>query len=147
MRSLLIFLFLCRESNKLLTPNFAVCENHKGIQMLSPLRVPLPKRCQLSHAARAYRSSPSCPSLPTIPTCPAPTCPCARTPPNLDIDRARPLRNTMAPHAQHLVIFSGQRDWTIRIEDDGVDTGWGELGRGVKQMMSAREGGEFADVS
>jgi hypothetical protein len=113
------------------------------IQAMAPLRLRTPNLSRL----RSYPTSASLLSLLTTSTCPSPTCPCAATPPDLDIDRVRPLNNTMAPYTQHLAICTGQRDWTSRIEDDGADTGWGELGRGVKRMMSAREGGEFVDVS
>jgi hypothetical protein len=98
-------------------------------------------------AIRAYSTTRSCFSIPTVQKCPEPTCPCSATPSGLDIDHKRSLSNTMAPYSQHLVIFTGRRDWTSRIENDGIDTGWGDLGRGVKNMMSPREHGEFVDVS
>lgn len=90
-------------------------------------------------------SSPPAPAFPVTPSCPAPTCACAETPPGLEIDHEQDLNGTMAPYAQQVVIATGQGDWRSRIEEDGVDEGWGMLGRGVKGLIG--RGGRFADVS
>lgn len=65
-------------------------------------------------------------------------------PEGLPIDYEQPLNGTMAAYAQHLLICTGQRDWTSRIEDDGKGTAWGDLARGLKQLKG--RGGRFADV-
>jgi len=39
-------------------------------------------------------------------------------PPNLDIDREKPLDGTMATYAEQVVIHTGRSDWASRIEDD-----------------------------
>ncbi|KAF7713455.1 Uncharacterized protein PECH_001229 [Penicillium ucsense] len=49
----------------------------------------------------------------------------------------------MAAYAQQLIVCTGQRDWTSRIEDDGKEQGWGALVRGLKQMMG--RGGPYLD--
>lgn len=61
---------------------------------------PLPPTSSLHH----HHRGPS--SLTTTSTCPAPTCLCAATPSDLDIDRVRLLRNTMAPYIDMLVTNS-----------------------------------------
>lgn len=52
---------------------------------------------------------------------------------------------TMAPYAQQVLISTGQPNWRSRIEEDGVDQGWGTLVRGLKGLIG--RGGKFADVS
>ena len=51
----------------------------------------------------------------------------------------------MAAYAQQIVVCTGQRDWTSRIEDDGKEQGWGEFVRGLRRLMG--RGGPYADVS
>jgi hypothetical protein len=85
--------------------------------------------------------------FPITRTCPSPTCACAPTPPmpeGLPIDREHPLNATMAAYTQQVLISTGQDDWTSRIEEDGVGTSWGSLGRGLKGLIS--RGGKYADV-
>ena len=82
--------------------------------------------------------------FPTTPTCPEPTCSCAETPPGLDIDRERSLSGSMAGYSQQVLIATGQPDWRSRIEEDGVDEGWGILGRGLKGLIG--RGGKYSDV-
>ncbi|OAT12338.1 hypothetical protein BDBG_17658 [Blastomyces gilchristii SLH14081] len=86
------------------------------------------------------------PPFPITPSCPEPTCPCAPTPKmpqGLEIDHERDLNGTMAPYSQQVLILTGQRDWRSRIEEDGVDEGWGMLGRGLKGLIG--RGGRYAD--
>ncbi|KAL9623312.1 MAG: hypothetical protein Q9160_002419 [Pyrenula sp. 1 TL-2023] len=49
----------------------------------------------------------------------------------------------MAAYTQHVVVSTGQSDWTSRIEDDGAGSGWGQLVRKLKQKLG--RGGEFAN--
>ncbi|PWY94022.1 sucrose cleavage family protein [Aspergillus sclerotioniger CBS 115572] len=59
------------------------------------------------------------------------------------IDYDQPLNGTMAAYAQQLLVCTGQPDWTSRIEEDGQDTNWGELVRGLKRLLG--RGGKYAD--
>lgn len=61
------------------------------------------------------------PPFPVLSTCPAPTCPCAPTPSDLDIDRTTPLNGTAPAYSQHLLLSTGHADWPSRIEDDTTD--------------------------
>lgn len=61
------------------------------------------------------------------------------------IDYDQPLNGTMAAYAQQLLICTGQRDWTSRIEEDGQGQSWGEMVRGLKSLLG--RGGKYADVS
>jgi hypothetical protein len=65
-------------------------------------------------------------------------------PVGLPIDHEHPLNATMAAYTQHVIIATGKRDWSSRIEDDGVGESWGALGRGLKGLMG--RGGRFSDV-
>ena len=56
-------------------------------------------------------------TVPSVDTCPSPTCSCAEMP-ELDIDRMKPLVNTISPHAKHVVVHTGREDWAKRIEED-----------------------------
>jgi hypothetical protein len=96
-----------------------------------------------SSAAGRRRIDPA-PPFPTIPTCPEPTCSCAKTPSNLDIDHERNLNGSMAGYSQQVIIATGQSDWRSRIEEDGVNEGWGILGRGLKGLVG--RGGKYSDV-
>lgn len=51
----------------------------------------------------------------------------------------------MAAYAQQVLISTNQSDWSSRIEDDGVDKGWGKLIRGLKGLLG--RGGRYMDVS
>ena len=65
-------------------------------------------------------------------------------PEDLTIDYDQPLNGTMAAHAQQMVICTGQRDWTSRIENDGENKSWGELVRALRRLLL--RGGQYADV-
>lgn len=87
------------------------------------------------------------PPFPVTKFCPEPTCDCPPTPSlpeGLSIDHDQQLNGTMAAYAQQLLVCTGQRDWTSRIEDDGENEGWGNLVRGLKQLMG--RGGPYLDV-
>lgn len=88
------------------------------------------------------------PPFPVTKTCPEPRCSCPPTPSlpeGLLLDYDHPLSGTMAAYAQQIVICTGQRDWTSRIENDGENQSWGDLVRGLKGLMG--RGGPYADVS
>ncbi|CEO58405.1 hypothetical protein PMG11_03134 [Penicillium brasilianum] len=81
------------------------------------------------------------PPFPVTKTCPEPSCNCPPTPAmpeGLPLDHEHALNGTMAAYAQQLVVCTGQRDWTSRIEDDGEHQGWGSLVRGLKRLMGRR---------
>ncbi|KAF2742933.1 hypothetical protein M011DRAFT_411675 [Sporormia fimetaria CBS 119925] len=86
--------------------------------------------------ARRYGSQ-----LQHIPTCPSPTCPCAPTPQDLDIDRKTPLLHTMAAYTEQLFICTGRNDWTSRVEDEPSSAG--DFVRGVKGIIG--RGGKAFD--
>ncbi|KZM24645.1 aminoacyl-tRNA editing [Ascochyta rabiei] len=81
-------------------------------------------------------------SIPYTESCPAPTCACASTPADLDIDRKTPLLNTMAPYAEQVLICTGKEDWTSKLEDEGGATG--EFVKGLKGVIG--KGGPAFDV-
>lgn len=81
-------------------------------------------------------------SIPYTPTCPAPTCPCASTPPDLDIDRKTPLLNTMASYTEQVLICTGKEDWSSRIEDEQSSAG--AFVRGLRAEIG--KGGKGFDV-
>ncbi|KAK5056653.1 hypothetical protein LTR84_012185 [Exophiala bonariae] len=83
------------------------------------------------------------PPFPVIPTCPSPTCQCSPTPADLDIDRTRDLNGSMSPYAQHLLISTGRKDWTSRIEDERDTAPWGRFTAEMKAILG--RGGEFHD--
>ncbi|KAJ5669196.1 hypothetical protein N7462_010266 [Penicillium macrosclerotiorum] len=86
------------------------------------------------------------PPFPVTKTCPEPTCTCPATPDmpeGLPIDHDQALNGTMAAYAQQLLICTGQRDWTSRIENDGEKQAWGDLVRGLKRLMG--RGGPYLD--
>lgn len=88
------------------------------------------------------------PPFPVTKTCPEPSCNCPPTPAlpeDLPIDHEQALNGTMAAYAQQLLVCTGQPDWTSRIEDDGENTGWGNLVRGLKSLLG--RGGPYLDVS
>jgi hypothetical protein len=105
------------------------------------LRPPLSLRFLRPFSTTIRRPAPA--SIPYIQSCPSPTCACAPTPPDLDIDRKTPLLNTMASYSQQVVICTGKDDWSSRIEDE--KTGSGEFIRGLKGVVG--KGGEAFDVS
>ena len=81
-------------------------------------------------------------TIPYISTCPSPTCECASTPPDLDIDRKTPLLNTMAPYSEQVIFCTGQDDWTSNIEQEPGSTG--DFVKGLKSIIG--KGGEAFDV-
>lgn len=66
-------------------------------------------------------------------------------PAGLEIDRSQSLLGTMAPYSQQVLISTGQSNWRSRIEEDGLDKGWGILGSRLKKLVT--RGGKYADVS
>ena len=87
------------------------------------------------------------PPFPVVKSCPDPSCNCPPTPhmpEGLPIDHDQPLNGTMAAYTQQILICTGQKDWTSRIEDDGHGHAWGSLVRGLKRLMG--RGGPYLDV-
>lgn len=62
-------------------------------------------------------------------------------PKGLEIDRTRPLINTVASYNQHVVIATGKNDWESRIENE---VGVGDMARTLKDMT--KSSGEWFDV-
>lgn len=87
-------------------------------------------------------ASSSRPPIPFTQSCPLPTCKCASTPPDLDIDRKTPLLNTMAPYAEQVIICTGKEDWASNIEQEKGPTG--DFIKGLKSVIG--KGGEAFDV-
>lgn len=88
------------------------------------------------------------PPLPVTKSCPEPSCDCPSTPTmpeGLAIDHEQALNGTMAAYAQQILVCTGQRDWTSRIENDGENETWGHLVRGLKRLLG--RGGPYLDVS
>ncbi|KAJ5921522.1 hypothetical protein N7466_009848 [Penicillium verhagenii] len=112
-------------------------QNHNLIRLLSSTS------CRSSRL-RARLEIP--PPFPVTKTCPEPTCNCPSTPSmpeGLPIDHEQALNGTMAAYAQQLLICTGQRDWTSRIEDDGKNQSWGDLVRALKRLLG--RGGPYLD--
>ncbi len=61
-------------------------------------------------------------------------------PDGLEIDHSKPLNGTMAPYAEQLLVCTGQRDWTSRVEDEN---GGENIVADVKELVG--RGGEYAD--
>jgi len=97
------------------------------------------KYCLWQFRPRSYIRFSS--TVPFVDICPSPTCPCAETP-ELEIDRTKPLINTIPPHAKHVVVHTGRVDWAKRIEDD-VETP--NIARELKVLLGPK--GPFYDVS
>lgn len=95
-------------------------------------------------SSRAFSSTPSRfqNTIPTTATCPSPTCECAATPPDLDIDRKTPLLNTMAAYSEQVIFCTGQEDWHSNIEQEDGSTG--TFVKGLKEVIG--KGGEAFDV-
>ena len=66
-------------------------------------------------------------------------------PEGLDIDHKRPLKGTMPQYAQHVVIRTGERDWSKKIEDQAEEVGRTNIARKLKALVG--RGGKFHDVS
>ncbi|CAO2648389.1 Nn.00g076560.m01.CDS01 [Neocucurbitaria sp. VM-36] len=86
-------------------------------------------RCQFSTTPLRRQAS----IIPYTQTCPSPTCECASTPPDLDIDRKTPLLNTMAAYSEQVIICTGKEDWTSNIENEEGETG--EFVKGLKGVI------------
>ncbi|KAJ5753751.1 uncharacterized protein N7511_007904 [Penicillium nucicola] len=87
------------------------------------------------------------PPFPVTEKCPEPSCDCPTTPAmpeGLPIDHEQALNGTMAAFTQQLLVCTGQRDWTSRIDEDGENQGWGNLLRGMKRQLG--RGGPYLDV-
>lgn len=82
--------------------------------------------------------------IPLIPKCPSPTCTCADTPTNLDIETSKDLYGTMAAYNDQIVVSTGQADWKSRIEDDKDSAPWGSLVARLKQLLGRK--GPLHDV-
>lgn len=80
-------------------------------------------------------------TVPITDVCPPPTCPCADTP-KLDIERKKPLIDTISPHAKHVVVHTGREDWAKRIEDDEEKP---NIAKELKALLGPK--GPFYDVS
>jgi len=65
-------------------------------------------------------------------------------PSGLDIDRTKDLNGTMAAHDAHLMISTGQSDWTSKIEDERDSAPWGSLVANLKKEIGPK--GQFYDV-
>ena len=76
----------------------------------------------------------------TTSTCPPSTCACAATP-DLEIDRTKPLINTVPRHSKHLIVHTGRDDWASRIEDD---EGKPNIAKELKALLGPK--GEFYEV-
>lgn len=81
-------------------------------------------------------------AIPYTPSCPSPTCECAATPPDLDIDRKTPLLNTMAAYSEQVILCTEKGDWVSNIEQEEGETG--EFVRGLKGVIG--KGGPGFDV-
>jgi hypothetical protein len=80
--------------------------------------------------------------IPTTATCPSPTCECASSPADLDIDRKSPLLNTVAAYSEQVILSTGQEDWHSNIEQE--DGATGTFVKGLKGVIG--KGGEAFDV-
>ncbi|KAF9701016.1 hypothetical protein EKO04_000209 [Ascochyta lentis] len=113
------------------------------------LALPRLSRARIPHLRllRPFSSTPTryspspVPSIPYTESCPAPTCACAPTPADLDIDRTTPLLNTMAPYAEQVLLCTGKEDWASNLEDEGGATA--EFVKGMKGVIG--RGGEAFD--
>ena len=77
-----------------------------------------------------------------IPTPPSSNCGCdLQFPQGLEIDRSRPLTNTVSSYDQHVVIATGKNDWASRIENE---EGIGDMARALKDMT--KRTGKWFDV-
>lgn len=65
-------------------------------------------------------------------------------PEGLPIDHNQPLNGTMAAYTKQVLISTGKSDWTSRIEEDGLNEGWGIFARKLKGLLG--RGGKYADV-
>lgn len=106
--------------------------------------IPAAGYASVLNTTRNIHHNPSPPFL-TIPECPSTNCQCAPMPTfpdGLEIDHKKPLAGTMASYAEQLLVCTGQRDWTSRVEDEN---GGENLVADVKELTG--RGGMYADVS
>lgn len=80
-------------------------------------------------------------SLSIVSKCPEPNCSCAQMPPDLDIDHSKPMKGALPFYSQHVVIKTGQDDWSSRIEDDKDGH---NLAKQLKVLLGA--GGKYHNV-
>jgi hypothetical protein len=71
--------------------------------------------------------------IPLTPACPSPTCACATTPPDLDIDRTSPLLHTVAAYSSQVLLCTGTAAWPSNIEQTPGSTG--EIVAGLKSVI------------
>ncbi|KAL5448200.1 hypothetical protein PMIN07_009433 [Paraphaeosphaeria minitans] len=118
------------------------------IQNISPTTRVSPTQPHTMSLSRSHRLLPRASRIRTFttsthrrqtpPTTCSPTCACAGTPPDLDIDRTTPLLHTMAPYTEQVVLCTGKDDWSSRIDDEDSAAGdfvrglGAEIGRGGK---------------
>ncbi|GAQ42825.1 hypothetical protein AtubIFM55763_009356 [Aspergillus tubingensis] len=123
-----------------------------SLQSLAPISRPNPSAATSARlfSSTSLSSNPARipldipPPFPVTKTCPEPSCSCPATPSMpAPIDYDQPLNGTMAAYAQQLLICTGQRDWTSRIEEDGQGQSWGAMVRGLKSLLG--RGGKYAD--
>ena len=136
----------------IITARKSTTSTHSTTTTMKLLQIPSPWPLRALRSIRPYSTRLRTrldipPPFPVTKTCPEPTCACPPTPSMPEghpIDYDQPLNGTMAAYAQQLLVCTGQRDWTSRIEDDGKDQSWGELARGLKRLLG--RGGPFASV-
>ena len=87
-------------------------------------------------------------SFPVLPECPSPTCSCQPMPAGLDIDHSTTISNNIAPYNSHILISTGQSDWTSRIEDAHKDSSTQPWGQFISQLKTAfgRKGQYHSDT-
>jgi hypothetical protein len=61
-------------------------------------------------------------------------CPHPLVPPELRIDKSKPLRNTVPSYAIHIVIMTGKTNWPAHIEDEGLAQAFVETIRKRKNL-------------
>lgn len=93
---------------------------------------------------RRFATKPRQP-LPTVQTCPSPSCGCAATPSypeGLEIDHKSPLNGVITGYSEHVLVCTGQDDWTSKIEEENSGD---NLAADLKELFG--RGGKLSDVS
>lgn len=125
-------------------PSFITSRDHT--MSVAFLRLPRARapciRAFRSFSTTVPRFQPAVQSIPYTESCPSPTCACAPTPSDLDIDRKTPLLNTMAPYTEQVLLCTGKEDWASNLEDDEGATA--DFVKGLKGVIG--KGGEAFDV-
>ncbi|KAI9149424.1 Altered inheritance of mitochondria protein [Paramyrothecium foliicola] len=83
------------------------------------------------------------PPFPTVPTCPSPSCGCADTPTmseGLEIDHKSPLNGVITGYSEHVLVCTGQDDWTSKIEEENSGD---NLAADLKELLG--RGGQLSD--